>query len=628
MSKASRAGLAGFALALAVLSAGCATPVGVETEDPRAVALYLTRSVLTGDQPSDFSKIELRRYQLLEAYDEDPDAALAKLHQYAVANGLPQEALFALAELSFLRADADQSQESYAATAVYAYALLFPEGGRAPLNRLDPRERVTADLYNRALTLAFKRTTDGTLAMTGTGVVELPFGRLVIDLAPDVLRVGDSELYALQPVAELQVRGFRNRYRWPGIGAPLAAKTRPLPGVVQVVPVGPIVRAPVTAVVRIDSPLAGIRSGELHGRIDFFTIADTETIEIDGRTVPLEAEPTATLAATLTESQFWKQELARFFGEALGVQTRSGLGAMLPYKRGQIPVVFVHGTASSPPRWADMVNDLWADPRVRHRYAFWFFAYDSGNPILYSAQQLRQALVNAVGRADPGGTDPCVHDMVVLGHSQGGLLTKLTAVDSGDRFWAGVTDQPFDEISLDPEDKELLRSALFVKPLPFVSEVIFLATPHRGSYLAGPQLVRRLAEYFVRLPSNVARVSASVIKLGAAGARGLGLTRIPTSIDNMSPGNRLIKSLSDIPVDPRIRAHSIISVNDDAPLEEAGDGVVKYESAHIDGVASELIVHSPHSGMQAAPETVEEVRRILLEHSARSTCPMPLPGPS
>jgi hypothetical protein len=27
--------------------------------------------------------------------------------------------------------------------------------------------------------------------------------------------------------------------------------------------------------------------------------------------------------------------------------------------------------------------------------------------------------------------------------------------------------------------------------------------------------------------------------------------------------------------------------------------------------------------MQAAPETIEEVRRILLAHSERSACPMP-----
>ena len=320
---------------------------------------------------------------------------------------------------------------------------------------------------------------------------------------------------------------------------------------------------------------------------------------------PLEAEPTAALAAALSESQFWKKELQVFLGNAVGVRRESALGALRPYQKGRIPVVFVHGTASSPARWADMVNDLAADPRIRNRYAIWFFTYDSGNPIVYSAYQLREALTQAVDRADPGGVDPCVRDMVVMGHSQGGLLTKLTVIDSGDSFWTNVSNKPFDEIDLEPDKKELLRKVMFVKPLPFVTEVIFLATPHRGSYLAGWQFVPRLAAYLVRLPSDVVGLRPSLATV--ASASGIAFTRIPTSIDNMSPGHPFIKKLVKIPVSRTVTAHSIISVDDDSPLDQAGDGVVKYESAHVDGVASELIVRSPHSGMQAAPETVEEV---------------------
>ena len=43
------------------------------------------------------------------------------------------------------------------------------------------------------------------------------------------------------------------------------------------------------------------------------------------------------------------------------------------------------------------------------------------------------------------------------------------------------------------------------------------------------------------------------------------------------------------------------------------DGVVAYESAHLDGVASEKIVRSSHS-TQGEPDTIQEVRRILREH--------------
>jgi len=69
-----------------------------------------------------------------------------------------------------------------------------------------------------------------------------------------------------------------------------------------------------------------------------------------------------------------------------------------------------------------------------------------------------------------------------------------------------------------------------------------------------------------------------------------------------------------IPIAPGVEVHSIIPVkNQDAPKEKWNDGVVEYKSAHIDGVASELIVNSSHS-TQDEPATIEEVRRILLEH--------------
>jgi pimeloyl-ACP methyl ester carboxylesterase len=417
------------------------------------------------------------------------------------------------------------------------------------------------------------------------------------------------------------VVGLRNRYRRPGIGAPLAATLAATPAsAAQPVPMTPCTHLPLTAVTNFEAPLAQIRSGQVTARVELLPTLEVDAIEIHGRAVALEAEPTAALAAGLTESRFWQQELQAFFGDLVGVSDPVGISGLRPYQAGRIPAVFVHGTASSPGRWADMVNDLIADKRLRHRYAFWFFRYDSGNPIPYSAWQLRDALVQAVARADPDGGNRCLRDMVVMGHSQGGLLTKMTAIDVGDGFWRQISDVPLEDTKLSDETKTMMRNVLLVEPLPFVRRVIFMATPHRGSYLAGPQLVRRLAQRLVRLPSDVVKTGADLATAGPAGAFAGG--RMPTSIDNMSPGHRFIKALAAVPVVSTVTAHSIISVDDDKPLAESGDGVVKYASAHIEGVESELVVRSPHSGMQAEPATVEEVRRILLEHSAASACPL------
>ena len=69
-----------------------------------------------------------------------------------------------------------------------------------------------------------------------------------------------------------------------------------------------------------------------------------------------------------------------FLGRLTGVMAdRPPLVSTTPYRPGLIPVVFVHGTASSPVRWAEMYNRLQADPEIRSRFQFWFFQYDSGN---------------------------------------------------------------------------------------------------------------------------------------------------------------------------------------------------------------------------------------------------------
>jgi hypothetical protein len=67
-------------------------------------------------------------------------------------------------------------------------------------------------------------------------------------------------------------------------------------------------------------------------------------------------------------------------------------------------------------------------------------------------------------------------------------------------------------------------------------------------------------------------------------------------------------------VDPSVDFHSIIAVRGDGPPEKGDDGVVQYTSAHLDGAVSELVVRSAHS-TQGRPETIEEVRRILLKHA-------------
>jgi hypothetical protein len=190
----------------------------------------------------------------------------------------------------------------------------------------------------------------------------------------------------------------------------------------------------------------------------------------------------------------------------------------------------------------------------------------------------------------------------------------MTAIDSGDEFWRLMSDEPFDPADFDPEEREFIGKSVFLEPLPYVKRVIFLSTPHHGSYIAGNWLAHQLARLIV-LPAEATRVAGEIVTLDGAklGAR---IEGTETSVMDMTPGHPFVETLWGIPIAPGVRAHSIVAVEDpDVPRDQAHDGVVDYSSAHIDGVESEFVVVSGHS-CQDNPHTIGEVRRILLEHIA------------
>jgi hypothetical protein len=262
-----------------------------------------------------------------------------------------------------------------------------------------------------------------------------------------------------------------------------------------------------------------------------------------------------------------------------------------------------------------MVNELQADPLILENFQIWLFQYNTGNPIAYSAGLLRQALEEIVEKLDPDGRDPALRRMVIVGHSQGGLLTKLTVVDSGTTFWDGLSDKPFDDVVLSPETRELLERSLFVTPLPFVTRVVFIATPHRGSYQAERRLARWISG-MISLPREILDMSLDLI-----GNEDISLRRsldgTPRSIEGMTPESPFLAALVEMPIDERVTAHSIIAVLGNGPYEEGNDGIVEFQSAHLEGVASEHVVRSGHS-TQSHPLTIREVRRILHDHDAAS----------
>lgn len=606
--------LAGLA-AVALLFSGCVAPVGADRVTPRQAYEQVEANALRTGKPSADTVAILHRYDLDQLAAQQPDEAVRRLHQKAVATG-ERGLLFALAEMSYVAAndikrsvkpwEPRDARDYYLGSAVYAWLFLFGDSKDAPLSGFDRRFREACDFYNHSLGQALleRKSTNG-LVQLQEGRRRLPVGEIELRLPPalSLARLGEFDQILLAD--QFRVRGLSVRNRAPGIGAPLIC-VRPVNPEFGIRP-----SIPGTVLLRGPASLAELGSGNPGCSLEIYSAYDDASVAVGDARVPLETDLTTFRAYTLTQSRVWKLGKLGFLAPAERISSQLVLNQ--PFEPDRIPVVFVHGTFSSPVTWAEMANSLTADPELRRRYQMWTFVYGSGNPLARSVADLRSALAAKMQQLDPQGTNTALRQMVVIGHSQGGLLTKATAIDAGDKLWRVFSTNRLEDLHVSDARKAELRQGLFLEPLPFVKRVVFIATPHRGSYLAGG-FVRSMAARLVSLPGAIMARGKDILTLSAGSeAARFFQGRIPTSLDSMSPKNPGLLAMAEIPVAPGIKANSIIAIDGKGDYRKGADGAVSYQSAHLENVESEFIVRSYHTCLDQ-PATIEEVRRILHLH--------------
>jgi pimeloyl-ACP methyl ester carboxylesterase len=292
----------------------------------------------------------------------------------------------------------------------------------------------------------------------------------------------------------------------------------------------------------------------------------------------------------------------------------TGIYLIHPYDPNKIPILFIHGLLSSPLSWQNLTNDLCSDPKILEHYQPWFFLYPTGQPLLESAAQLREELERTEHLFDPSGSAIASHHVVVVAHSMGGLLAHTLVSDSGDALWNGFANRPLNSLALPDNEKELILQYFFFRHQPAIDRVIFLAVPHRGSYLAGGivgsvgnRLIRQsrgpanlLKEFQTQYPRTLNPYFARVSTHGEL-----------NSLISMAP-NPMLHNLAELPI--RVPFHSIIGRLGEDDVADSSDGVVGYSSSHLDGAESEKIIPAGHASLIARPETVAEIKRILEEN--------------
>ena len=424
-------------------------------------------------------------------------------------------------------------------------------------------------------------------------------------------RVADPERnpsnYTLETADTLTIGGmyFPNRVVIDGLGAPVVAISRN-----DV----PDFRKTLSTQRIYGTATAFIRFNGKQAQLEFAEPLAQERMTLNNHSYPVAGDFSAPLAVGLVKERPERLGLVRLLRPENYAAT-ARLMRLQAYDRNRIPVIFVHGLQDTPASWGPMINYLRADPIIRRNYQFWVFSYPSGYPYPYSATLLRRDL-DAVKRAFPN-----TKRIVLVGHSMGGMVSRLMITDAGDKIWRSIFGKSPAETQMPEASKKLLTESLIFAHRPEVCRVIFISTPQRGANMA-LNWVGRIGSSLVRTPFFLASIPFATLQAATTpDPATMQLSRIPNSIDTLAPNNRFVLEVNKLPIAPGIPYHSIIGDRGKGDTPNSSDGVVAYWSSHLKGAQSELIVPSNHSAPRNG-QAIAEVDRILkleLKKEGRST---------
>ncbi len=613
-----------FVLTFVVLSflSGCGKAYSVKTSSPVKIFRRRASSALDSNRPSSQSVQTLRLLFLEKQYRRDRQGTIEEVQAIMLGNDDPELAITA-AELSLLEArrlyprSRDGALGMYLNAAGLAWDFLFFSPPDDEYHPLTPSYRFMAEVYNRSVSRLVQIAQEKDAPWLG-GRIEIIDRVYEITVVHEGEGVWDPVLFdKIIPSNQIEVRGLANEYFSRGLGAPLVGfvdDPRSKPEFGKYNPENGIA-FPMTAILAFSPQEV---SGDVYSRsitLTFYDPLDDELITINDHSVPLEADYSTPLGVLLAEIQSPEYGFDAMFRPDVFLDD-AGLVMLEPYREDQIPVVMVHGLFSSPATWVAMFNDLRGDPVIRENFQFWFFRYPTGLPIIYSASLLREELLDIQKTFGSGEGKDNFDKMVLVGHSMGGLLTRLMVQDSGSYYYDDVFKVPVDELSVGAEQKELIREVLFFEALGFVKRAVFIATPHRGSSEA-ETFFAGLGAGFITLPGILNDLGSMLKENEEALTYDPAKRKRPvlTSIDQLSPSSAFIKVMQRVPIRVGIPYHSIIAIRNSKTAEGSSDGIVTYESAHIDFAVSEKLVPSPHFA-QKHPVTIGEIKRILRVHLA------------
>ena len=522
--------------------------------------------------------------------------------QQPAARLVQAESLYAQA-IALQQAGHPGCVDAFYAACSESWAALHESAAVAPLQPLNPR--VWTIYHDSLARLIEQGQRHGRLDPRSQLAVNTASGTLAIPIRYFGFAWRPEDFHQALVVRDYRPKRPRNVYRRVGLGVPMVVIRH------QNSPGGFLRQQHPFAATAVLRPL-GSPENQAGPSLDFYDSLTVRRVLLAGGEVDLASDITAPLVVGIDQND--RPSLGDLFLPGSSTN-RPELVFLEPYRPGKIPVVFIHGLLSEPATWIDLANDLRAVPQLTDRYQIWAFRYPTVDPFLEPAAALREQLQQAVSAIDPSGTEPALRNIILVGHSMGGLVAKLQVTYSGTTLWSAFANRPLETIVADDATKARLHRDFFFVPSPHVRRVVFVGSPHGGSSLAS-QSVGRLASSCVEMSPESKRAHQLLIQYNPNTFSPVVTNGFPNSIDLLQPTSPLLAAMRQLPVSPAVRMHTVIGHG--YPMLSAGDsdGVVPVSSARHPGVQTETMVRAWHTEVHAHPDTFRALLFIFELHYA------------
>ncbi len=589
----------------------------------------VTRLFAKPPKPSERTEQVLRQFVTHDEYAGDSDAAIRKLQTYALQKPSLEKA-HAVAELAFQQGEwamrmgrQERAAEMFTTAILSSHQFLFDPNLDLTRNAYDPQFRSVADIYNKSLEELLRILAKRDELRPGKSIELQSLDR---SITFEIVIPGRWKMEAIESfvfAGDYEALGLANEYRTYGLGVPLIGIRERSTDTRLEKHYPPGLTMSFTAFLDIEGLATGPRrvddAPELaKAKLLLLDPLEQNTVSLGYRSVPLESDITTPMAYYLDEPLLQTNILATFaLLNADFAKQYQGIYMLEPFDPNKTPVVMVHGLWSSPVTWLQMFNDLRADKDIRDNYQFWFCLYPTGQPFWESARQVREDLAQLnleLTAQHPGYRQ---ENMVFVGHSMGGLVSRMLTIYSRNELWNLISEHPVESFEGDPVVLKRIKSTFFFEPVPGVSRVISIGTPYRGSSFATDTL-QWLGDKLITLPQVVTNDYARIASQNKTLLKNKEPLLVANSIDSLSPQNPFFGFLLHAEAGQGIEYHNIVGNETKRTLvqrvsgTEPGDGVVSLVSAKIPFAKTEIEVDEDHMLIHQNPHTIFEVKRILL----------------